>query len=181
MFQVVFDTETTGLPNADAAPIETQPRIIEFAAVKLDEKFKEVGRLEFICNPEIEINDIIRRITGLTTNDVCDKPLFSAFLKPLVEFFLGVEKVYAHNLAFDLSMMKFELIRLGKVTAFPWPPVQICTVEKSMSIRGHRLNMQKLHNLATGKDHIEGAHRAMVDVMALVECVKWLNKEGFLK
>ena len=34
---IVFDTETTGLPLADSAPLSSQPKVIEIALVKLDE------------------------------------------------------------------------------------------------------------------------------------------------
>lgn len=178
---IVFDTETTGLTNADAAPLETQPKMIEFAGIKLNNSLEEVSRFEFICNPGIEINDTIKRITGLSTNDVADKPTFTQFLPDLVEFFLGAETIIAHNLGFDIDIVKFELMRIGKLTAFPWPPKQICTVEKTIHINGHRLNLQKLYNLATGQSKIEGAHRAMVDVVALVDCVRWMDKQGILR
>lgn len=178
---IVFDTETTGLVNGEAVPVENQPRIIEFAAIKFDEEYNEIGRLEFICDPGHDLSDEIVRITGLKTQDVAGKPPFERYYSNLVEFFIGTRTLYAHNLSFDLSMLRFELERLGKLYAFPWPPEQICTVEKSFSIKGHRLNLAKLHGLATGVDHIDGAHRAMVDVEALLRCVKWMDKEGLLR
>ena len=41
---IVFDTETTGLPLPETAPLESQPRIIEFAGIKLDHDIKEIDR-----------------------------------------------------------------------------------------------------------------------------------------
>ena len=42
---IVFDLETTGLPKAEGADLDLQPRITEFGAVKLDEELNEIGTL----------------------------------------------------------------------------------------------------------------------------------------
>ena len=52
---IVFDLETTGLPLADGADINLQPRITEFGAIKLDDDFKETEKLEFLVNPGISL------------------------------------------------------------------------------------------------------------------------------
>lgn len=180
MNYIVMDTETTGLPNPSGAPLESQPHIIEFAGIKLDEKLEEINRMDFLCNPGIPLSDIITRITGLRDSDIQDKPPFSANMQQLCDFFLGTEFIIAHNAKFDISMMEFELLRLGRLTSFPWPPRQICTIEKSFHIEGYRLNLGKLYKKACGADHINSAHRAMADVEALTESVRWMRKEGML-
>ena len=76
--------------------------------------------------------------------------------------------------------MKFELKRLGLEFNFPWPKNHICTVEKSFPIRNKRLKLEQLYEIATGKKGIKGAHRAKSDVLAMVECIVWLRKNGFL-
>lgn len=177
---IVFDTETTGLLNPESAPLESQPRIIEFAAIKLDNDLKELERLEFICNPQCKLSDKITEITGLRDSDVEDKPLFSAFYEQLCNFFLGCDTGIAHNYTFDLGMLRYEMTRMGKQFMFPWPFKTVCTVEKTMHIRGHRLNLTKLHHHCTGEDHINGAHRAMADVEALLRCVKKLREQDVL-
>lgn len=85
----------------------------------------------------------------------------------------------AHNLGFDKSLLKFELLRLDKEFAFPWAPKQLCTVEASYGIKNRRLHLSELHELATGKVH-KGAHRAINDVEALCTCIRWLRKEGWI-
>lgn len=177
---IVYDTETTGLPNAEGSPLESQPKIIEFAGIKLDHELNEVGRLEFICNPNCQLSDKITEITGLRNSDVDDKEPFTAFYKQLCDFFLGVPNLIAHNATFDVSMMRFELQRMGKMCNFPWPHNHFCTIEKSYHLNGHRLNLTKLHKHCTGEDHINGAHRAMNDVTALVKCVKWMRQKELL-
>lgn len=177
---IVFDTETTGLPNAKGSPLESQPKIIEFAGIKLDDELNELDRIEFICNPNCTLSDLITKITGLRNSDVDDKPPFSAFYDKLAGFYVGCDKMVAHNMMFDVNMLTFELQRLDKLTAFPWPPTQLCTIEKTMHIHGYRLNLTKLHKHCTGEDHINNAHRAMADVEALLKCVRFLRKERIM-
>ena len=63
---IVFDLETTGLPKAEGSDLNIQPKIIEFGAIKVDDDFKEVDRLEFMCNPGHDLDPKITKITGIT-------------------------------------------------------------------------------------------------------------------
>jgi DNA polymerase III epsilon subunit-like protein len=178
---ILFDTETTGLLQPDAVPLNGQPKIIEFAAIKLNDKtLKEVGRLEFLCNPGAPLPEIITKITGITDADLADLPGFDAHYADLCEFFLGERNLVAHNITFDVGMLKNDLLRIGKSTMFPWPQNQLCTIDSSYSIRGRRLKLSILHEMVTGAPHVD-AHRAMADVEALVTCARWLIKENLMK
>ena len=181
MTTIIMDFETSGLPNADAAPLDSQPHAIEWAAIKIDDECNEIGRMEFICKPPIQISDIITKITGLTNDDLKDKQPFEFFLPQMEEFFLGTRGLIAHNLTFDENILKYELRRLNRLTSFPWPPKHICTVEKTFHLNGHRLNLAKMHLQLTGEEFTNGAHRAMNDVEALLRCVKVLTTKGIIK
>lgn len=176
---IVFDTETTGLTMKGNAPLTSQPHIIEFAAIKLnDETLEEVDRIQFLCKPPIELPPEIPKITGLTDEILKDEKPFVQYLETLQKFFFKEWTMVAHNLPFDRNMLIYELKRLNKAPNFPWPPEHICTIEKTYDIEGYRLNLTKLHAKATGEDHINNAHRAMNDVEALVKCIKWLRELG---
>jgi len=176
---IVFDTETTGLPLKGNAPLESQPHIIEFAGIKLkDDTLEEVERIQFLCKPPVKLDAVITNITGLNDEILANEKPFSAYLDKLQKFFFGEWILVAHNLPFDRNMMAFEMKRLNKGTMFPWPPEHICTVERSYDIEGYRLNLTKLHQKATGEEHINNAHRAINDVEALVKCVKYLRGLG---
>lgn len=190
---IIFDTETTGLPQKSKHPnmLQKQPHIIEFAGIKLDDMtMEEVDRIEFLCRPPLEILDpIITKITGITmkpirgnedhTRYLNDKPPFKTFFPKLQEFFLGEEIMVAHNVTFDKDMLWFETERLGKTTNFPWPKDHICTVEKTYSFRNHRLKLIQLHEELFGEG-FEEAHQAMADVEALARCVIELRTRGVL-
>ena len=177
---IIFDTETTGLVEPEATPIEKQPQIIEFAAVKLDTKtLDEIDRVEFLVNPGRPLPDKIVEITSIKDSDLQDQKPFAAYYNTLVNFFLGEWIMVAHNLAFDRDLLKFELMRMDKLTQFPWPPSHKCTVELTKHIKNLRLTLAGLHELAFDET-FKGAHRAMVDVEALVRIVKWLRKDGII-
>ncbi len=178
---IVCDTETTGLIEPMSLPLDRQPHIVEFAAIKLDDvTLEEVGRMEFLCKPPVQLTPEIMGITNLTNEILADKPPFAFYFEELVEFFLGQRHFVAHNAAFDASMIAFECRRLGLGGRFPWPRNHICTVEKSNHIDGFRLKLAQLHEKATGENHINHAHRAMADTEALVKGVRWLHAQGKL-
>jgi len=177
---IIFDTETTGLLKSSIVDLDQQPKIIEFAAIKLnDQTLEEVDRIEFLVNPGYSLPKEIIKITGLNDSDLVDAKPFTDYYEPLVHFFLGEKYLIAHNVSFDVGMLTTELSRMGRLTQFPWPPIQICTVNKTMKIKGYRLKLSILYSHLFGEDFKE-AHRAMNDVMALVRCVKTLIKNGDL-
>jgi DNA polymerase III subunit epsilon len=183
---IIFDTETTGLCKAANAPLKQQPRIIEFAAIKVEPtgkgtKLKEVDRMDFLCNPGEPLAEIITTLTGLTDKDLKGQPSFAKFYPALVKFFVGENTMTAHNVEFDRNLLKFELMRMDRLLQFPWPARHICTIEQSFSIAGKKQNLGSLHKIATG-DEFEGAHRAMADTEALFRCVQFLHDKGlFMK
>lgn len=177
---IAFDNETTGLVLPKTVPLKGQPHIIEFAAVKLDfNTLEEVDRMEFLCRPpELSaITDEIINITKITPDMVKDLPPFVSHFPKLQSFFFGVKRMVAHNVGFDRSMLSFELQRIQKIQEFPWPPIHLCTVERSYDIKGRRMKMGELHEELTGET-FEGAHRAMPDVEALVRVIRKLREQA---
>jgi DNA polymerase III epsilon subunit-like protein len=167
----ILDTETTGLPLHPAAPLENQPHLIEVGSIITDgHTILEV--FEFICNPRIAIEQIITDITGLTNDDLRDKPPFEHFLPGLQEHFAKVDAVIAHNLSFDRGMFEFDLKRIGKTLAdINWPRLEICTVEQSFPLYGRRMKLQELYSLHVGP-YVQ-KHRATDDARLLHEvCTK---------
>ena len=178
---VFYDTETTGLLKPAANDVSKQPYIIEICAMKFDDDMNLVDELSSFVKPPIPISDEITKITKITNEMIKDAPTFASIYRNLCDIFLGSHRVVAHNLGFDRAMLANELVRIDKLIQFPWPMDHVCTVQKSMSYEGRRLNLTRLHEMATGKPQIDGAHRAKTDVLALVECYKFLVKEGKIK
>ncbi len=176
---IIFDTETTGLIGAEAMGLSKQPKIIEICAIKIDDNtLEEKGRISTLINPQQKLEPIITKITKLTDKDLHKADPFLHHYDDLVEFFLGERTMVAHNLHFDSSLLKFELMGIGKVLQFPWPPNWVCTVEATRHIRGHRLNMGKLYSHCFDGATFKDAHRAEADTEALARCVRVLIEDG---
>ena len=84
---IVFDLETTGLPKAEGSDLDIQPRIIEFGAIKVDDDFNEVGRLQFLCSPGFALDPYIIKLTKITDDMLEDKKPFLGYYKELCDFF----------------------------------------------------------------------------------------------
>jgi DNA polymerase III epsilon subunit-like protein len=169
MISIVLDTETTGLLLPKGADLEKQPRIIELAFARL-EHGKVVSQHEWLIDPECEIGEKITKITGIKQEDLEGKPKFREILADVEEAIAGADVLIAHNAPFDSGMLANELARCAR-TGFPWPTSVMCTVQEFYHLKGRRLKLGDLYELKLGKK-MESAHRAMGDVMALVEILQ---------
>jgi len=172
---IILDTETTGLLQPEGTELVYQPHIIEICAIRLNDSFQKTGEIITLVKPPIPISKKITHITNISDDMVKKSPSFPKLYRPLVDLFLGCHTFVAHNATFDIGMLKLELSRIEKLFNFPWPPIHFCTVEQSLHLKGHRLKLSELYELATGKPEIEDAHRAEADVNALIDCYRWLK------
>ena len=176
---VVYDTETTGLLKPNAVSVKEQAYIIEYYGVCIDENIEIQKEFETFIKPPVPISDEITKITGITEDMVRNAPTFADVYSELCDLYEGARCLVAHNASFDVSMLANELIRMDKLIHFPWPVHHICTIERTHSIKGHRLNLQALHEYLFGKGFAD-AHRAKVDVFALVRCLHELNERKII-
>jgi len=172
-----FDTETTGLVENRKLSLDRLPEIVEFYGVEFDpvsgEMFREINQL---IKPRKSMNAEQISHHMITNEMLANEPVF-AFVAPRIkEFIEGQSLVFAHNLSFDMDMVDIEFERLEQKIA--WPR-RLCTVEQTIHLRGHRLSLTKLHEHLF-KTPFSGAHRAKVDVAALVRCICELHKLGEL-
>ena len=168
----VYDTETTGLTLHPDAPLEKQPRMIEFGGVLLDESNGEVAaEISLLIDPCSEISDEITKITGITRDMVIGAPKFTEALPQIREFFARADTVMAHNLPFDKAIVFGELRRAGAQDNFPWPKKEICTVGAYRAMWGKNPKLIDLYAAVMNRP-LAQTHRALDDVRALVEIVK---------
>jgi DNA polymerase III epsilon subunit-like protein len=180
MVAIVFDTETTGFISSIDAPLNTQPKIIELFALKIDEQnFEIIDELELLIDPREDLQEEIIRVTGLNDVDLKGKGEFAIHANAISDFWLGSNSSVGHNITFDCDMLEVEFKRLGRVNRFPWSPKRICTVEASEHYFGRRLKLIDLHTYLFSEG-FEQAHRARNDVMATYRCVKELHRRGDL-
>jgi len=182
MKAVLFDTETTGLIKPKANKVTDQPYITDLYMLKVEHignEIKVIGEFETLLKPPVPLSAEITKITGLTDDMLKDSPQFFEVYEEIAEFMTGVDRLVAHNLAFDRSMLANELVRCDKVIKFPWPRDHLCTVEKTLHIEQRRMSLTRLHEYFFGKD-FDGAHRAKTDVKAMFRCYKEMAKQGMI-
>jgi hypothetical protein len=76
-----------------------------------------------------------------------------------------------------MEMLDLEYEKLGQ--KIMWPAQRICTVEQTIHVTGNRINLGDLHMLLTGQQHV-GAHRAMPDVLATLNCLRAIREKGWI-
>lgn len=182
---VIFDTETDGLIANSAIPIHKQPRIVELFALVLEQKgegasakFKTVSEYERLFDTERPIPPDTIRITGITQETIREARAlpFREHRLEVAQLFEGADRIVAHNLSFDKSMVDNELERAGLGRLLKWPE-RVCTVEATEHYFGFRLNLTLLYK--TLFDEVfKDAHRARTDVEALARCYCELVKRG---
>lgn len=101
---VVFDIETSGLnPHKD--------KIIEIGAIKYINN-KKVDEFNYLIDPEINLTQIITKVTGLTDNDLKGQKKIEEVL-PMFLNFIGDYPVVGHNVRFDYDFIESNIKRLN--------------------------------------------------------------------
>lgn len=178
MKALIFDTETTALIDNRTVKLNSQPHIIEFYGCVADLKSGKVEKeLHHLIKPPIKIMKEITEITTIDDEAVKDAPPFAKVADDIFNFLQSEKIIIAHNLAFDKEIIEIEAERLGKT--LQWPKKLICTVEQTISLKGFHLALANLHEHLFGKT-FSGAHRANVDVEALLRCCVELYKREIL-
>jgi DNA polymerase III epsilon subunit-like protein len=104
------------------------------------------------------------------------KPLFIEVSDSIFQFMNGADLTVAHNHGFDSGMLDVEYKRLDR-EMLP-AKHQLCTVEATMGMTGHRLSLTRLHWILIQEQF--KAHRAKDDVYALVRCFHNLTESGVI-
>jgi DNA polymerase III epsilon subunit-like protein len=177
MIALILDTETSGLIANHAVKLEKQPEVIEYFSVLTNLASGErIHELETLIKPKTPVEPLITEITGIDNLALADAEPFAAMADAIRHNIESSPVVIAHNMSFDAEMLNLEFERLGE--QLNWPR-QICTVEVTLHLKGHRLKLMQLHELLFGEG-FKSAHRARTDVEALERICIELFKRGEL-
>lgn len=107
--EIAFDTETTGLNANDG------DRIIEIGAVEMINHIPTGKTFRRLINPGMPVSEATVRITGITDDDLKDKPPFEdpSVIDAFMDF-VGDAIIVAHNASFDRGFLNMELQRCGR-------------------------------------------------------------------
>lgn len=100
---VVFDIETSGLNYV-------HDKIIEIGAVKYKNN-QIVDEFSYLINPKIKLEKIIIDVTGLTDDDLKDKPLIDEILPKFLDFIEDLP-IIGHNVSFDCDFINYNIKKL---------------------------------------------------------------------
>ena len=107
MRQIFLDTETTGLdPNQGH-------RIIEIAAIEMQDRQQTHNRFHAYLNPERDIDSAAKEVHGISLDFLQDKPLFIDISDTFLSFIEGAELII-HNAPFDVGFLNMELGKIEK-------------------------------------------------------------------
>jgi len=154
---VIFDLETTGLDLV-------KDRIIQLSYIKVYPNDKEERGNELI-NPEMRIPELITQLTGISNEDVKDKPTFKQLAKKIEGVFQGSDIAGFNSNYFDIPLLAEEFLRAGIDFDFSKAClIDACTIFKKME----RRNLASAYKFYCGRkmeDDFE-AHRADQDTEA---------------
>ena len=154
---VIFDLETTGLDLV-------KDRVIQLSYIKVFPDGREIRGNELI-NPEKNIEPIITELTGISNDDVKDKPTFKQLASKICEVFTGSDIAGYNSNHFDVPLLAEEFLRAGIDFDFSKARlIDACTIFKKME----RRNLAAAYKFYCGRkmeDDFE-AHRADQDTEA---------------
>lgn len=122
---LVFDTETTGLPQSkfiSPSTLDQWPHIVQFSYVIYDSSLNDIieSKDYIVKLPEsISISDESTKLHGIT-NELSSKsgiPI-NEVLNEFFYYLRGVDKLIGHNIEFDVNMIKVALLRLINSNSF---------------------------------------------------------------
>lgn len=186
------DTETNGLPRDWRSPmtkVDNWPRCIQLAWAMTDEfGFIVDQRVDLIKPDGWEIPSEAFWINNGFSQEKSEKegiPIAEA-LGYLIEAMNQVEYVVAHNMNFDYNVIGAEMIRAGLKAESK--KQKVCTMTLStdlMKLPGRFKGtykfpkLEELHRFLFEED-FDGAHDALVDVLACVRCFFELVNRGVI-
>ena len=163
-YYVLFDTETTGNQEED--------RVIQFGAMIVDQKGK-VEAFDELCSSEIPIKLEAMEVHNITPDLLIGKPkaIETNFYKKLEELNFNENFLIAHNISFDMGMIKKE----GFVNQYQLIDTLRCAKHLFPELAYHRLQyiryaleLFKVEDAEASKHNITiKAHDAIGDVLVM--------------
>ena len=179
---LIFDTETNGKANFNAPPEhESQPRLVQLAALLLGSELETVAELNVIIKPvDFVISDEVAAIHGIKQayaekHGIPEKQALEMF-RTFAEM---SATIVAHNIKFDGIVLG----RANHIHGLSYKiPVPYCTMNSSTNIcklpggygGGYKWpNLQEAHQILLGTG-FDDAHDAMADVKACARVYEFL-------
>jgi len=187
---LVFDTETTGLPERECGSyppiekVEKWPYIVQLSYILYDTDTQNMIECQdniIKLAPNVKISAESTKIHGISKSLSNRKgiPIIDA-VNTLNKAIIKAECIVAHNLSFDKRMIQVELCRLKKIEYLYGKNeyctmknnINFCAIEKIGRNGDIYFKYPKLSELYHKIFNIipEGTHNSMVDVLICLRC-----------
>ena len=163
-YYVLFDTETTGNQEDD--------KVIQFGAMIVDQKGK-VEAFDELCSTNVDIKLEAMEVHNITPDLLINKPkaIETSFYKRLEELNTNENYLIAHNISFDMGMIKKE----GFINQYQLIDTLRCAKHLYPDLPYHRLQyiryaleLYKTETAEAAKNNITiKAHDAIGDVLVM--------------
>ncbi len=189
---LIFDTETTGLPQDWKAPLtdfDNWPRCVQLAWQMHDAEGKLISVKNYIIKPDgFNIPFNAEKIHGISTERAIKE---GVVIKNVLEEFITdlnhSKFVVGHNISFDNNIVGCELLRLGMsnyLVDFPSidtkdDSTEYCAIPGGKGGRFKWPSLLELHTKLFNEDFAE-AHNASADVEATSRCFLELVRLGVI-
>jgi len=190
---LIFDTETTGLPKNQNAPLtdfDNWPRMVQLAWQIHDDKGRYVENHNYLVKPDGFVIPIdAKMVHGISTEHALKygKPL-NEVLDLFLQSAAKAKYLVGHNVGFDLNVLGCEFLRCGRENPLKqWTVIDTCTEKtanfcqlpggKNGKFKFPRLN--EIHHLLFG-ENFDSAHNACADVQATARVFLELLRRGVL-
>lgn len=187
---LVFDTETTGLPNWNEPSDDPgQPYIVDIAASLFDGTGLETHRFDAIVTPGVPIPDELAALHGITTRMAIEQGIGLAEAHDaLMSLVSKADLIVGHNVSFDIRLAR---IQAARATGEKWdnPLPTFCTMRRTTNIckilkanpRCHNdwkwPNLSEAVRFFFNEEH-SNAHRARPDCDAAARIYFHLKEQG---
>ena len=191
MNYLFFDTETTGVPRNYNAPVtdtNNWPRLVQLGWIVTD----EFGHIQKRCYRIIRPDGFIipaeaSAVHGISTERALREGYdLSSVLRDFYADLSTAGRVIGHNVDFDIHIVGSELYRKGmsyqtltnkSLTCTMKQSTNYCAIPGNYGYKWPRL--EELHRKLLGRS-FAGAHDAMSDIQATMECFFELKRKGIL-
>lgn len=191
-----FDTETNGLPRSYKAhytDVDNWPRLVQLAWIQTDENGYILNESNKVVRPvDFTIPEAASQVHGITQERAIQEgENIADVILPFINAANESMVLVAHNIAFDFNIIAAEFLRYwtpsGQDRFFEMP--KYCTMQgltnwvkaPSKFPGGYKWpTLKELHYKVFGAD-FEGAHDAMADISATLNCFIELRRIGVIK
>lgn len=191
---LIFDTETTGLPQFNV-PFDhpAQARIVQLGCILLDSEFEEVASYSSLIYPKdwtIQPDAQAKHNISIEQCKQYGLPIEAA-LDVFDAFCERSDKIVAFGLKFDAHLMDVEqTLRKGFTNRYEWTKDGICVMLESTNVcklphatnkyRGYKWpKLQEAYEFMF-HETFEDAHDALADCRATARVFKWLVEHNIV-